>query len=492
MGTHNRRPNIVLFISDQQRADTMPGVREAQVSTPHLEWLTQQATLFRRAYCTSPMCSPARASILSGLYPHTSGMVANHQPRPISDEMHLPADVRVLADYLKPIGYACAYVGKWHLGTGGDRRGFTNFVTRAGIHDVDHPEQNDVLQFAQRVGVPLGGKLQGYDVDKGDYDARRRVGASLLPLAFHGSTRHAVQAAGFIRQMQHERRPFALVYSCHEPHPPFASPRPFDRMVDPAAMPLPQTRRDQGASRLMRHRHDGQLKPAAPLGDDDLRAMWAAYYGAISYVDHLLGIILEALIDTDQLARTLLIFTSDHGEMLGSHGMLFKGSVLYEELMNVLLLIRPPQSLTERHETNRLVSHVDLLPTILHWCGAEVSAALQGKDIRALVEGGNQAVRDGLALEFHSSNWGERPTPMRGWRTETWKYVQTIAGDDELYDLQHDPLETRNLIEDSGAAGAKEAMRRALHTWLKQSDDPWPHVTTPVRQVPLNPNNPWK
>ena len=118
MPQRQRSPNVVLIISDQQRADTMPGVRTADVATPHLEWLAAQGTLFRRAYCVTPMCSPARASLLSGLYPHTTGMVSNHQERPISNELHLSPDVRLLADYLQPLGYACAYTGKWHLGTG--------------------------------------------------------------------------------------------------------------------------------------------------------------------------------------------------------------------------------------------------------------------------------------------------------------------------------------------------------------------------------------
>ena len=166
------RPNIVLCISDQQRADTMPGDRQAAIRTPHLDWLAESSTLFRRAYCTTPMCSPARSSILTGLYPHATGLVANHQERDISRDIGLLPQVPVLADYLKEAGYVCGYTGKWHLGTGGDRRSFTDYCTRAGIHDVDGPMQNDMLQFTQKVGVEIGGKLKGNDLDKSRYDAR--------------------------------------------------------------------------------------------------------------------------------------------------------------------------------------------------------------------------------------------------------------------------------------------------------------------------------
>jgi len=479
-----------LFISDQQRADTMPGIRAAPVRTPHLEWLSERGTLFQRAYCTTPMCSPARASLLAGLFPHTTGMVANHQARPISDEMHLAGDVRVLADMLKPSGYACAYTGKWHLGTGADRRGFSDFVTRSGDHDVDAPEQNDILQFARKIGVTLGGKQFGRDVDPEAYDRRTQAGAALLPLAFHPSMRDVQQAVRFIRQMESEDRPFLLAYSCHEPHPPFIAPRPFSGTVDAAAMPLPATRRDPGGARVMRDRIDWQLRSAAPFSDDDLRAMWAAYYEAIAYVDHLLGTLLESLIDTDQFDNTLILFTSDHGEMLGSHGMLAKGAAFYEELVNVPLLIRAPGR-GKSCETTRLVSHVDLVPTILRWCGAGVPDALHGSDIRSLVEGGQDAVHDGVAFEFHSSNWGEQPCPLRGWRTERWKYVEAIEGPVELYDLSHDPEEIHNLAAHRGSAETLEAMRTALRNWQKETGDRWPEVPVPDRIVPKGPGGPW-
>ncbi len=484
-------PNVVLIISDEQRADTMPGVRAADVSTPHLEWLAAQGTLFRNAYCVTPICSPARAALLSGLYPHTSGMVANHQERPISNEMHLAPDVRLLADYLQPLGYACAYTGKWHLGTGGDRRGFRDFITRISDYDVDGPEQNDILRFADRVGVTLGGKRAGHDADPARFCARTRVGSSLLPLAYHPSMLNARAAARFIQGMADDKRPFCLVYSCHEPHPEFVSPRPFDRMYDPAAMPLPETHRDNVGPRLLRNRDDRQLKSADALDDDDLRAMWAGYYGAVSYVDHLVGVILAALIETDQFDETLFIFTSDHGEMLGSHGLLYKGAALYEELVNIPLLIRPPGGLTAAQCTGRLVTHVDLVPTILNWCGAPVPGELQGADIGALARGGNERVRDGIALEYHSCNWGQRPTPLRGWRTENWKYVETIGGADELYDLREDPLERHNLSEDPAAVGARERMRTGLAAWLERTGDAWPEVPRPARELPHGPDRRW-
>jgi arylsulfatase A-like enzyme len=492
-----RRPNVVLFCSDQQRADTMPGVRAARdIHTPHLTWLAQRGTLFRNAFCVTPMCSPARASLLSGYYPHTTGMVSNHQERPISDEMHLSPDVRVLADYLKPAGYACAYTGKWHLGTGADRRGFTDFTTHSGDYDVDTADQNEILRFTQATGIPIGGKALGYDHDPADYDSRTQVGASLLPLAWHPSTQDASRAAGYIRGRAGKTDPFCLVYSCHEPHPPFVSPRPFDRMYADRRdeMPLPASRRNEDGPRLLRQRADWQLKHAAGLSDDDLRAMWAAYYGAVSYVDHLVGLLLAALVETDQLKDTLFVYTSDHGEMLGAHSLTHKGAVLYDDLTNIPLLVTPPGGLNRPHQTRRVVSHVDLAPTVLEWCGVSPPADLHGANLRPLITAERDAPvhQDGaVALEYHSSNWGERPAPLRGWRTEEWKYVATVGGDDELYRLTDDPLEQRNLIDDPAAAADLRRARAQLSAWMARTGDDWPNVPVPDREVPKPAGGPW-
>jgi len=475
----------------------MPAVRRAPgVRTPHLEWLAKRGTLFRAAFCATPMCSPARASLLSGYYPHATGMVSNHQERPISNELHLSPDVHVLGDYLSTAGYACAYAGKWHLGTGTDRRGFTDFTTHSGDYDVDDAAQNEILRFARRVGTELGGKALGYDPDPADYDPETQVGSSLLPLAWHPSAQDVARAADYIRRRAAASGPFCLVYSCHEPHPPFVSPRPFDRMYDHLRdrMPLPETRRNEDGPRLLRYRADWQLRPAADLSDDELRAMWAAYYGAVSYVDHLVGLLLAALVETDQLADTLFVYTSDHGEMLGAHGLTHKGALLYDDLTNIPLLVTPPGGLRRPNETRRVVSHVDVAPTILSWCGVAPPPEMHGVDLRPLASAESDApphAGGGVGLEYHSSNWGERPAPLRGWRTEEWKYVETVGGDDELYDLRSDALEQRNLAGEAGARADLERARTQLRAWMARTGDTWPDVPVPDREVPKEPGGPW-
>lgn len=465
------RPNVVIFISDQQRADTLPGVRAAgsAVQTPHLEWLAQRGAHFRRAYCVTPLCTPARAALLSGRYPHSNGLLCNYD----SGEQAMPADFTLLADYLRPQGYACGYAGKWHLASRGDRRGFVDFTSRSGERDVDSPEQNDFLLFTQRAGIKLAGTAYTAQIDPDTFDRRRRIGSWRLPLAFHLSMRDAMESANFIRRMEHDERPFLLVYSCFEPHRPLASPHPFARMYAGQRFPIPETRRDPNGPALLQRRNDGSLQSAEAFSDEDLEAMWAAYYGSVSYVDHLVGTILSALIESSQMDDTLFIFTSDHGEMLGSHQLLWKGPVFYEELSRVPLLIRPPGGLQAPHATDRLACHVDLVPTILEWCGAPLPEGLHGANLRALIEGGDEPVREGVALEYHSHHPRTHGVPLRGWRTDEWKYVEGPDGAEELFDLRHDPLETQNLVADPTAAGAHAAAQAGLYRWMDETHDYW-------------------
>lgn len=124
---------------------------------------------------------------------------------------------------------------------------------------------------------------------------------------------------------------------------------------------------------------------------------------------------------------------------------------------------------------------------ILRWCETNAPGDLQGADLRALIEGGDAAVHGGVALEYHSSNWGEVAAPLRGWRTEQWKYVEGPAGPEELYDLARDPHERTNLVADPSAAGEREALRTALYEWMAGTGDHWPQVPIPDRIVPKRP-----
>ena len=483
---NTRRPNVVLIITDQQRFDTIRAAGRKTVQTPNLDRLAADGTLFTHAYCTSPMCSPSRASILSGRFPHSHGMVANHQACPGDNLIHLSEDVRVLADYLGPAGYHTAYIGKWHLGTGSDRRGYRDFVIRCGDGegDTSRPEDNDYARYAEKLGIKAGGKRHGADWDPDLYDTWTLCGPSLAPPTDFGATYLCTRAEEYIRSRAHVETPFLLTWSCIEPHAPFVCPEPFYSMYDPEKMVLPENHSDESGQRWLQ-RADWQLHSALEFSEIELKTMWARYLGTVSYIDHLMGRMLDALSDTGQLNNTLFIFTSDHGDLMGSHSLILKGASLYEELIRVPLIVRLPAEMREKGIVpccDGLVSQVDIVPTILSLCGLPPEPEVEGFDLSPLLTGETDSVRDAVQAQFHSTSWTDPMSPLRMWRTKDWKYVESKEGDNELYHLAQDPGETCNLADDPRYEAVRAELAETLHDWCKRSGDGWPEVATPSEE----------
>ncbi|MBM4163199.1 MAG: DUF4976 domain-containing protein [Lentisphaerae bacterium] len=482
-----RKPNVVLVITDQQRFDTIRAAGGTTVHTPHLDWLAEGGTRFTHAYCTSPMCSPARASILSGRLPSSHGMVTNQNAGPGANRFQLSEDVKVLADYLGPAGYHTAYIGKWHLGTGSDRRGFRDHVIRYSESegDTSRPEDNDYARYAEKQGIDVAGKRNGCHPDRELYDTWTICGPSQVPLAHFVSTYLCSEAETYIRSRVGAESPFLLTWSCIQPHAPFVCPEPFFSMYDPADMVLPENYRDESGQRWLQ-RADRQLQSVLQFSETELKTMWARYLGSVSYIDHLMGRMLGVLNDTGQLDNTLFIFTSDHGDLMGSHSLILKGASLYEELIRVPLIIRPPAGMRAQGIVPRsagLVSQIDLVPTILAICGLPPAQEVQGVDLSPLMTGATDSVRDAVQAEFHSTSWTDLMSPLRMWMTRDWKYVESREGDHELYHLAADPLETHNLAEDPQYAGQQAKLAEALHDWCRRSGDAWPEVPTPAPEV---------
>ncbi|MFH0963765.1 MAG: sulfatase-like hydrolase/transferase [Planctomycetota bacterium] len=479
----NRRPNVLLIITDQQRRDTIRCYGQEAATTPHVDWLASRGARFDNAFCCAPMCSPARASILSGLYPHSHGVIANHQARPGPDQMHLPKNIALVADYLKPAGYLCGYSGKWHLGTGSDRRGFSDFAARLGVYDVDSPEEDEMQEHARRLGINIAfGDSRtvdsGADPDPAYYDQHANVGPALLPLADFPASLMCDKAVDFIRRASRADAPFMLVFSCTEPHPPCVAPRPFHNMYRPEDVTLPSTWQDRSFYAHLARRPHWQLKTTEELAltGDDLRKIWAAYLGTASYVDHLVGRLASALLETDAINDTLIVFTSDHGDMLGSHGLFAKGPTLYDEVVRVPLIVVPPGGLNPSAVCETLVSHADLAPTILDFCGVPIPPSMQGLSIRPQTLGAPGPPDRAVACEYHSSNWTDPVSPLRMWRTAEWKYVESALGDHELYRLAEDPDELHDLAADPAFAPVLARLQEDLHRWCRATGDTWPIV----------------
>ena len=476
------RPNVVMYVSDRQHWDSLGAVGTPNVHTPHLDWVANQGVTFRRAYSTCPICSPARASIISGLYPHAHGMVANHQVRPGAELMRYPTGVTNVAQYLGGLGYACGYAGKWHIGSGSARPGFDDFASRSKDFDVDSPEDddNEILHFTRKVGFNLTGKLGGDDPDPARFDKASKYGPQLLPLAYHTAFRHMDKTVNWVHDMANDERPMFLIYSSKEPHEPFGSPEPFFSQYRPPDMQIPETRKDPAGPALRAQRRDVQIKRTMTgLSDEQLQRVYAGFFSAVTYVDHLVGRLIAALVDTGRWDNTLFIFTSDHGDMLGHHGAFGQFAMQYEDVTRIPFIVRPPGGLDSARSTEQLISHVDLTPTIVSWCGGTVDPSVQGSDASALFRGDDAVIHDGVVNEYYSANWTELPCPMRAWITDDWKYVATQDGTDQLFDLANDPNELHNLVADPAHAADLTRAKQGFQKWCDATGDSWPQVVQP-------------
>jgi len=475
----SEKPNLLWIMTDQQRTDSIRAYGNPFVKTPNMDGLAAGGIRFDRCYISTTPCSPSRASLLTGLYAHTHGVVVNG--------IVLPDSVPTLGDALKAEGYRTAWIGKWHLG--GPQHGFTDkWVDHRGDHR-DYLERVGLLQAFTEVRYGLGKKR-----DRGKV---RKHGRSPIPEEHYLETFLAREAIAFLEEAGSQ--PFCLALSFRAPHPPVTPPEPWDRMYPPDKVPLPANHiiylKDRptesgGLGPKVPYTRDGLLKRrkgqpgSGRLADKALRQRldrwteeeWrdhaAHYYGYVSYVDKWTGRVLEALDRQGFTKNTIVLFTTDHGDMLGSHGLMGKGPT-YDEAARVPLIMRYPPLIKPGTATDALVSNVDILPTLLEMMDVKVPSGVQGRNFLSLLEGEAGSRRDAVFMEKDRSG-GDSRAVYRMVRTDRWKYTVSWHPSvrEELYDMESDTLELSNLSGDPGQNQVRRGLRRRILEWMGETGDP--------------------
>ena len=483
-----KSPNILLITSDQHRGDSY-GFENSIIYTPHLDQLAKSGTRFSACITPNLVCQPARASMLTGLLPLTHGVVDNG--------IDLPPAVgeQGFAGQLGRAGYRTGFIGKAHFST------LHTFAPTGSpeckVSSANYPadwcgpymgfEHVELVVEGHNNWLPMK-PPQGQHYERwfyadglGDrknalYRERRppltdavQTWNSALPVAWHNSTWVGDQAIRWLDR--HADQPFCMWASFPDPHHPFDAPEPWSRLHHPDEIRLPHHRELDLERRPWWHKasHNRPPGPGAekilgnylqypPQSDDQLRAIMANYYGMISLIDHNVGRILASLEALGVADNTYVVFTSDHGEWLGDHGLLFKGPMAYEGLLRVGLIVRGPQ-VPPNKVVDEPVSTLDLAPTFSDWAGVPSAVLQHGSSLRPLIETA-QASRD-----FALSEWDLGPARigvplrLRTVRTKTHKLSLEIdSGAGELYCLSDDPQEMENRFDDPGFA----AVRRQL------------------------------
>ena len=475
----DERPNILWICTDQQRYDTIGVLGNRYVSTPNVDQLVDDGVAFTHAYCQSPICTPSRASFLTGQYPSTVHVNGNGNDR-------FPTGApRLITRMLADAGYDCGLMGKLHLASAFGRveprvdDGYTYWqYSHAPRDDWDHGHD-----YADWVRA-RGGDLDAFNAD-----------IDGVPADLHQTTWCAEKAIEFM--CQKSTAPWLASVNIYDPHPPFNPPREYRDLFDPDDMPGPLFRdTDLEQQRRLAHidiqskgRHLDQLDITSPivshgplgkpsdvpvLGGTDAPTLQAAYYAMIKLIDDRVGDMLAALQDSGQHENTVVIFTSDHGETLGDHGLIQKGCRFYEGLVRVPLVFSCPARFRHGVRSDSLVELLDIAPTLLELAGLDVPAHMQGRSLLSTLDGSvpDEGTREFVRCEYYDALQAPDGTFATMYRDRRYKLVVYHGHNlGELYDLDEDPEEFENMWDEAEAQPLKlELIQRSFDASMLAMD----------------------
>jgi arylsulfatase A-like enzyme len=445
------RPNVVFILMDDLRWDDLGCAGHPFVKTPNIDRIAREGALFKSAFATTPLCSPSRASFLTGRYPHSHGITDN------VDRSALSHQLVTWPLLLHRAGYETGYVGKWHMGIDDTRRpGFDYWVCVKGQGTYNDPELNEDGRVS---------KVKGYVTD-----------------IFND------RAVAFLNRPH--TKPF-LLYIAHKAVHPDLIQYADGRLSDPSAgnfvpaerhkdlyadQPVP--RRPNVADQLegkpaLRRPMEGvpPLGPATGTSDETIRNRLRVLLA----VDEGVGRILAALEQAGKLDETLVVFTSDHGYFYGEHGLSVERRLAYEESIRIPLLMRYPRLLRAGVAIEPMVLSIDLAPTMLELGGGDVPSGLHGRSLVPLLAGREWRPRSSVLIEYFSATDivfpRMRQMAYQAVRGDRWKYIHytELSGMDELYDLESDPYEMHNMIAEPSGRMALTTLQAELNRRLAET-----------------------
>ncbi|MFA7230032.1 MAG: sulfatase-like hydrolase/transferase [Victivallaceae bacterium] len=448
--------NVVIIHTDEQVWTFLGCMGNEEIQTPNIDELAAAGMLFNTSYACSGVCVPSRACLLTGRYPIAHGITCNVQTLPDSE--------KTMGHYFSAAGYRTGYFGKTHYG------GHDNDMPLDGWTDsfIWQKQYNDYLRKnGIDIRYPEGREIKHPEMRYWN------VGSSNIPYEHYFEKVIADRAIDFINQNKND--PFLCFVGNIAPHNPFSPPKPYDTMYDPDKLSIEPA-----------YEHELDNKPPAFVrwveqnrkytSERELRIYMAHIYGLISLVDVQVGRIVKALKDANVYDETMIIFTADHGDFSSAYGIIGKSWCMDDRLMRVPLIISHPEFRNARKRSDKLNENVDILPTVMGYCGLKIPFAIQGKSLLPLIEGKAVCHKDavfGYNYFYDDKNHLNQTIIRCG----SWKLVQSNDFKGELYDLKNDPRETVNLIDRPEHATLVSELREKILRWhiqysgLTVSDD---------------------
>ncbi len=434
------RPNVLFFIADDLRAEF--GCYGKPVKTPNIDALAACGVRFDRAFCQAPLCNPSRTSMLTGLYPHHTGVFGNQGNFRQKDASIVP-----LPQHFKQHGYRAVSVGKIYHG---------------GNEDPDSWHESAV---PPPVKVPPGyNGPRVYNKDTSDV-----IGVITNEDCWHTDVHSTHRAINYLQQFDVKPgngSPFFLAVGFIEPHSPISAPKRFFELYDPAKIELPADYATKltvpegfPAAAFQKNNDLFMNRDSTPA---EAREVIRAYYASISWIDESVGRILAELDRLKMRDNTIVVFWGDNGYHLGEKGKWSKHGSLLEEGVRTPLIISAPGMKGNGQPTFRIVELVDLYPTLADLCGLPAPAKVDGVSLKPLLD---NPQRD-WNRAAHTVT-GNAPPVARVIRDERWRYIEYPGGGRLLLDEKNDPLETRNLVNDPVGASAVSELKAQLERWYQ-------------------------
>jgi N-acetylglucosamine-6-sulfatase len=441
------RPNIVFILIDDLRWDELGIAGHPFIKTPNIDRIGKEGAVFRNAFMTTPLCSPSRASFLTGQYAHTHGITDN------TDRSAASHQLVTFPRLLHQAGYETAFIGKWHMGNDDTPRpGFDRWVSFKGQGTYSDPEINEDGKAVKPSGY-ITDILNGYAVE---FIKRRHDKPFLVYLAHKAIHPEVTQNNdGSVNLADSER---------------FIPAERHEYLYAGQAIPRRPSygRAPEGKPALQRR--IGNLSPLGATTATRDEAILGRQR-TLAAIEDGVGEILKALAETGQLDNTVIVFTSDNGYFYGEHGLSVERRLAYEESIRMPLLVRYPKAINAGTLRDEFALNIDLAPMLLELAGVTAPNTMQGHSLVPLLEGKRPAWRKSFLIEYYSDQVFPRILQMgyKAVRNGRWKYIHYLEldGMDELYDLKTDPSELKNLIHQSGAAKTLAVMKREMERLLK-------------------------
>ncbi len=474
-----RKPNLLFLWTDEQRADTMQMYGNPKIHVANMNKLASESVVFQKAYVSQPVCTPSRSTVMTGLWPHENSCVENNIP--------LPENIRCLPEIVNDSDYRTGYFGKWHLGDEiFSQHGFEEWEPIEDMYWKFYQEGRDRNQksaywhFLHELGYKP-------NTSRGEYS---RGFAAHLPIEHSKPKFLETKACDFLRR--HKNEPFMLYVNFLEPHMPFYGPlndeHDVNKMVLPESFNDPLEDNEPLRYRLLRENYRKKGFEGNDLKSEaGWRRLLTNYWGLVSEVDRSVGAILKALENLGLADNTIVVYTSDHGDMMGAHQLLAK-TVMYEEAVKVPWLMRIPQLGRKLNIIEEPVSHIDLVPTLLDAMNVSVENQFSGKSLLPVIRGEQDKARDVIIQWNPAVRRGRTPHSIDGVSQEDvarvnaasirtvvsrdgWKLCLSDKDKNQLFNLNKDPYETTNLYDSGNYGDIISRLTKEIALWQEKAKD---------------------